>query len=116
MNTRPKNNLADKPQNIASNPDYSVWVSASAGTGKTKILTDRVLRLLLRGIKPSKILCITFTKAAAAEMTTRITNTLQKWAIASEDHITGDIKILLDAIPSKKQIELELFILSASTS
>ena len=52
----------------ASNPFDSVWVSASAGTGKTKVLVDRVLRLLLQYGNPDKILCLTFTKAAAAEM------------------------------------------------
>ena len=61
-------------QQMASNPHESIWVSASAGTGKTKVLTDRVLRLLLPradgvpGTLPHRILCLTFTKAGAAEM------------------------------------------------
>jgi len=63
----------------ATNPDMSVWVSASAGTGKTKILTDRVLRLLLQQINPEKILCLTFTNAAAGEMKTRILDALKSW-------------------------------------
>ena len=50
----------------------SVWVAASAGTGKTKVLTDRVLALLLGGSDPARILCLTFTKAAAAEMANRL--------------------------------------------
>ena len=64
--------------NIASNPQESIWVAASAGTGKTKVLTDRVLRLLLprndgsAGTPPNRILCLTFTKAAANEMAVRI--------------------------------------------
>ena len=52
-------------QRRASDPLRSVWVEASAGTGKTKVLSDRVLRLLLNGVAPSKILCLTYTKAAA---------------------------------------------------
>ena len=52
----------------ASDPTLSTWVSASAGTGKTKILTDRVLRLLLQNVPFNKILCLTFTNAAANEM------------------------------------------------
>lgn len=61
-----------KLQQIASDPRYSAWVFASAGSGKTKVLTDRVLRLLLDGVRPHKILCLTFTKTAAAEMQQRI--------------------------------------------
>ena len=63
-------------QRRASDPECSVWVGASAGTGKTKVLTDRVLRLMLAGTQPSRILCLTFTKAAAAEMSIRINNML----------------------------------------
>ena len=59
-------------QRRAANPAISAWVSASAGTGKTTVLTDRVLRLLLAGAPPQRILCLTFTKAAAAEMANRI--------------------------------------------
>jgi ATP-dependent helicase/nuclease subunit A len=66
--------FAQKMQKSASDPMYSVWVEASAGTGKTKVLTDRVLRLLLDGVIPSKILCLTYTKAAAANMQERITS------------------------------------------
>ena len=73
-------------QQEASNPEASVWVSASAGSGKTKVLTDRVLRLLLPrtdgtpGTAPEKILCLTFTKAGASEMALRINQTLALWA------------------------------------
>ncbi len=67
-------------QNKASNPEISTWVSASAGTGKTKILTDRVLRLLLKGEALDKILCLTFTNAAAGEMKERITSALDIWS------------------------------------
>ena len=52
-------------QHRASDPRASAWVSANAGSGKTYVLTQRVVRLLLDGVPPSKILCLTFTKAAA---------------------------------------------------
>ncbi|MAM35417.1 MAG: hypothetical protein CMH28_10130 [Micavibrio sp.] len=79
-------------QQIASAPEQSVWVGASAGTGKTKVLTDRVLRLLLPseispGTEPHKILCITFTKAAAAEMALRVSKVLGQWAVANEEKL-----------------------------
>ncbi len=63
----------------AADPAVSAWVSASAGTGKTHVLTSRVLRLLLAGTDPQKILCLTFTKAAAAEMANRVQETLARW-------------------------------------
>ena len=58
--------IATDAQRHATAPAYSAWVEANAGTGKTKVLTDRVTRLLLTGVKPQRILCLTFTKAAAA--------------------------------------------------
>ncbi|MGH6818635.1 MAG: UvrD-helicase domain-containing protein, partial [Methylovirgula sp.] len=63
----------------ASNPDVSVWVSANAGSGKTHVLAQRVLRLLLAGVAPAKILCLTFTKAAAANMAAKIFAALSQW-------------------------------------
>jgi ATP-dependent helicase/nuclease subunit A len=61
-------------------PDRTVWLSASAGTGKTQVLTARVLRLLLEpGVEPDQILCLTFTKAGAAEMATRVGESLADW-------------------------------------
>ncbi|MEP0390766.1 MAG: double-strand break repair helicase AddA [Erythrobacter sp.] len=64
----------------AANPRDNVWLSASAGTGKTQVLSARVLRLLLTpGVDPSQILCLTFTKAGAAEMATRINSVLARW-------------------------------------
>jgi ATP-dependent helicase/nuclease subunit A len=72
--------LATRQQRRASDPAVSAWVSASAGSGKTQVLRDRVLRLLLDGAAPERILCLTFTKAGAAEMSTRIATTLAAWA------------------------------------
>ena len=76
--------LATDAQRRATTPDHSAWVEANAGTGKTKVLTDRVTRLLLDGVKPERILCLTFTKAAAAEMRNRLAHQLGRWALADE--------------------------------
>ena len=66
-------------QIAASDPAVSAWVSANAGSGKTHVLAQRVIRLLLDGVDPAKILCITFTKAAAALMANRVFGTLATW-------------------------------------
>jgi ATP-dependent helicase/nuclease subunit A len=63
----------------ASDPAVSAWVTANAGSGKTHVLTQRVISLLLKGEDPAKILCITFTKAAAANMAARVFDTLAEW-------------------------------------
>ncbi len=69
----------------AVDPQETVWLSASAGTGKTQVLSSRVLRLLLQpGVEPSQILCLTFTKAGATEMAARINGTLAEWVRLSE--------------------------------
>ena len=64
-------------QTTASDPTSSAWVSANAGSGKTHVLAQRVIRLLLSGVDPSHILCITFTKAAAANMANRVFSDLR---------------------------------------
>ena len=78
-------------QRQAADPAASVWVSASAGTGKTHVLTDRVLRLLLRGVAPDRLLCLTFTRAAAAEMANRIHQELGAWATLPERDLTDKL-------------------------
>lgn len=96
-------------QALASNPADSVWVSASAGTGKTKILTDRVLRLLLPRPKqdissasaPDKILCLTYTKTAASEMAERIHKRLSEWAVMPEDKLAENLEDLLRTTPDE---------------
>ena len=75
----------------ASDPASSAFVSANAGSGKTHVLVQRVIRLLLDGVPPEKILCITFTKAAAANMAERVFTTLGHW-------VTLDDAALDDAI------------------
>jgi ATP-dependent helicase/nuclease subunit A len=97
-------------QRKASDPDYSIWVNASAGTGKTKVLTDRVLRLMLPrqdgqpGTPARKILGITFTKAGASEMTLRISKALAEWAVMPEDKLVTALKDLLDRTPTANDI------------
>ncbi len=97
-------------QRMASDPEASVWVNASAGTGKTKVLTDRVLRLMLRradggpGTKPHKILCLTFTKAGAGEMALRINKTLGQWAVMEEGALTSTLASLLARDTSAQDI------------
>jgi len=71
-------------QNDAADPKRSAWVSANAGAGKTYTLANRVTRLLLDGAKPERILCLTYTKAAAAEMAGRLFDQLGKWAMADD--------------------------------
>lgn len=91
-----RENDPNHAQRLAADPDASVWVSASAGSGKTKVLTDRVLRLLLprtdgrAGTPAEKILCLTYTKAGASEMALRINNTLTQWATMSRESVIDD--------------------------
>ena len=88
--------VASDAQRRATMPGQSAWVVANAGTGKTKVLTDRVTRLLLDGVRPERILCLTFTKAAAAEMRNRLARQLGRWAIASEDDARQGDRALID--------------------
>ena len=87
-------------QDLAANPAKNVWVQANAGTGKTSVLVQRLLRILFRSedIDDCGILCLTYTKAAAGEMRNRILKELQKWAVASDD----ELKELLDGISFNK--------------
>lgn len=96
--------IATRQQGKATDPASSVWVSASAGTGKTKVLTDRVLALMLSGTAPHRILCLTFTKAAAAEMANRVANTLSGWVIATEEDLTEEVSRLLQRAPTEKEL------------
>ncbi|MGH6976241.1 MAG: UvrD-helicase domain-containing protein, partial [Stellaceae bacterium] len=95
MSVRPKSDPGVL-QRRAADPAASVWVAASAGTGKTKVLTDRVLALLLAGNEPARILCLTFTKAAAAEMAIRVGTRLSAWATMSDADLRGELKGLVD--------------------
>ena len=78
-------------QYASSNPENSAWVSANAGSGKTHVLTQRVIRLMLAGNAPDKILCLTFTKAAAANMKNRVFSTLSQWTMLEDAHLDQEI-------------------------
>lgn len=79
-----KRNDATERQVQAARPDASTWLSANAGSGKTRVLTDRVARLLLDGVQPQHILCLTYTKAAASEMQNRLFKRLGAWAMKDD--------------------------------
>jgi ATP-dependent helicase/nuclease subunit A len=91
-------------QKRAANPETSAWVTASAGTGKTSVLTNRVLRLLFMGTKPSRILCLTFTRAAAAEMAIRINNQLSGWATMEEAKLRNELQELTGVPASTTEV------------
>ena len=94
----------DDAQRQAADPSANVWVSASAGSGKTKVLTDRVLTLLLSGTPPHRILCLTFTKAAAAEMANRINDELSFWTVSSDKILTDRLSNLLAEQPDVDRV------------
>lgn len=79
------------PQTVASDPEASVFVSANAGSGKTKTLVDRVARLLLRRVDPGRILCVTYTKAAAAEMQGRLYERLGGWSVRDDADLAREL-------------------------
>jgi ATP-dependent helicase/nuclease subunit A len=80
-------NQAFARQIAAAHPSSNTWLSANAGSGKTRVLTDRVARLLLSGVDPQQILCLTYTKAAATEMQNRLFDRLGKWAMMPEGNL-----------------------------
>ncbi len=92
-------------QRQAADPGVCAWVNASAGSGKTTVLRDRVLRLLLAGAKPTGILCLTFTRAAAAEMANRIATQLREWAIIDQEALAKDLDRLTGLPPSQSTIQ-----------
>ena len=83
----------------ALDPAASVWVSASAGTGKTRILTERLLTLMLDGTDPSRILCLTFTRAAAAEMANRVNARLAEWTTMPPGALDQELQKLTGHVP-----------------
>jgi len=93
---------AEEAQTFAADPAASAWVEASAGSGKTKLLTDRLLRLLLAGVPPGRILCLTFTKAAAAEMATRLALKLGEWAVADDAKLAETLQKLTGTAPGRE--------------
>jgi len=83
--------IAGRVQAEASDPQVSAWVSANAGTGKTHVLVNRIIRLMLDGAAPERILCLTFTRAAAAEMSSRLVQALGKWVAFDDAGLRAEI-------------------------
>ena len=75
----------------AADPGENTWLMANAGSGKTRVLTDRVARLLLSGVSPQNILCLTYTKAAASEMQNRLFKRLGSWAMKPDDDLRKEL-------------------------
>ena len=92
-------------QAAAADPAASAWVSANAGTGKTHVLTMRMLRLLLAGTEPARILALTYTKAAAAEMATRVAARLAEWVTANDEELGRRLTELLGREPSATEMK-----------
>ncbi|MDP4593946.1 MAG: double-strand break repair helicase AddA [Beijerinckiaceae bacterium] len=102
-------------QHGASHPECSAWVRANAGSGKTHVLAQRVIRLLLAGTPPSKILCLTFTKAAAANMALRIFDTLASWTVLDDDALRQEIANNGAPVPEKLDLARQLFVRTVET-
>lgn len=101
----------------ASDPAASAWVAANAGSGKTHVLAQRVIRLLLDGVDPAKILCITFTKAAAANMANRVFDELRRWTTLDDARLDAAIRRISDVRPDlvRRALARRLFALALET-
>jgi ATP-dependent helicase/nuclease subunit A len=86
-----------------SDPAVSAWVAANAGSGKTHVLAQRVINLLLAGVEPEKILCLTFTKAAAANMAKRVFDTLGRWTTLDDEELDEAIVAPADRLPAARR-------------
>ena len=105
-------NDATRAQIDAARPDASTWLSANAGSGKTRVLTDRVARLLLNEVQPQHILCLTYTKAAASEMQNRLFKRLGAWAMLKDAALCGsltDLGVTGEFTPERLQKARTLF-------
>jgi len=85
---------ATQRQIDSADPQHSTWLSANAGSGKTRVLTDRVARLLCDGVSPQNILCLTYTKAAASEMQNRLFKRLGEWSMKTDANLRKDLDAL----------------------
>ncbi len=106
MSTRTLPPEADSNQARASDPSASAWVSANAGTGKTAVLVSRALRLLLAEFKPESILCLTYTKTAAAEMQNRLLKVLGEWATIEDAKLHDALAALLRRMPEEQEMRI----------
>ncbi|MEM9104069.1 MAG: double-strand break repair helicase AddA [Pseudomonadota bacterium] len=95
-----------RQQALASDPKRSAWVSANAGSGKTHVLSQRVIRLLLAGCRPSAILCLTYTKAAASEMANRVFSRLAEWTALDDETLADRITELESKRPDQRRLDL----------
>ena len=105
-------NDATRAQITAARPDASTWLGANAGSGKTRVLTDRVARLLLDGVSPQHILCLTYTKAAASEMQNRLFERLGGWAMLDDDALRAalaQLGVAQEVAPSRLRLARTLF-------
>ena len=109
--------LTQANQRRAADPRASAWVSANAGAGKTKVLTDRVVRLLLDGAPPGRILCLTFTKAAAANMAIRVFRLLGRWVTLDDAALAAELADLTGerAGPDRLRMARRLFARAVET-
>jgi ATP-dependent helicase/nuclease subunit A len=92
-----------RKQAEASDPDVSAWVAANAGSGKTYVLAQRVINLLLKGVEPEKILCITFTKAAAANMAKQVFDRLARWTTLDDAALDKAIREHCNMVPDPRR-------------
>src|SRR5256886_4274716 len=101
----------------ASNPAVSAWVAANAGSGKTHVLAQRVIRLLLDHVDPAKILCITFTKAAAANMANRVFEELRRWTALDDFALDAAITRISGIQPdaTRRTLARRLFAMALET-
>src|SRR6202035_234231 len=90
-------------QRAVAAPDASAWVAANAGSGKTHVLAQRVINLLLNEVEPEKILCITFTKAAAANMAKRVFDTLAAWTTLDDAALDEAIRDRSSLVPDARR-------------
>ena len=107
--------LTQTAQKRASDPEVSAWVSAHAGSGKTHVLTQRVVRLLLAGVAPSRLICLTFTKAAAANMSARVFNMLAGWALMDDAALIAAIEKTGATPPRDLDVARRLFAAAVET-
>jgi ATP-dependent helicase/nuclease subunit A len=98
-----KASAQETPQAQASDPKNSAWVSANAGSGKTTVLVWRVIRLLLDGVPPGRILCLTYTKAAAAHMANKVLEKLSAWVRLDDDALDKAISEIESGKPSPER-------------
>jgi ATP-dependent helicase/nuclease subunit A len=104
----------NRAQADAADPQASVWVNANAGTGKTHVLTLRVLRILLSGTPPERILCLTYTKAAAAEMSKRIFDQLGSWVTATNAALQPRLRDITGTEASEKDLDFARTLFTAA--